>query len=123
MSLGALLLGAAGGYANSYAAKQQSEYKDAKMKALQKGEPMPEPPKSLGSQLADKVKDALPTLGYDSSKAEYGKSKKPDAATTMQSVITKPIVKSEEYEQAWNDEDSVSSEPKTFKNVYDKGAV
>jgi hypothetical protein len=119
MSLGALLLGAAGGYANTHAAKQQSEYKDAKLQALIKGEPMPQAPKSLGSQLVDKVKDALPTFGYDGNKSNYAKT--PDVATASVLKAKPPQSSDAEYSEAFNDDSTVSSEPTTFQNSYGKG--
>lgn len=121
--LASLLLGAAGGYANAYAAKQQNDYKDAKLKAMLKGEPMPEAPKSLGSQLVDKVKDALPTFGSNVSPIAPSSSAVPAEHQKVSSVVTEELKpETDAHTDAWNDS-VVSDKPDVYQNIYGKGRV
>ena len=121
MSLGAALAGFAGGAASTYAKKQQNEYEDAKLKAIVSGGAMPERPKSLGAQLVDKVKENLPTFGYDGNTSNYAKT--PDA-TSASVLKAEPQKSSEsEYSEAFNDESVVSSDPVAYQNVYERGLV
>jgi hypothetical protein len=134
----AAILGAVGGYASTTAAKQQSEYKDAKLKAIMSGGEMPEAPKSLGSQLVGKIKEALPTFGYDGAKSS-DEAAKPSSLTkateTATAIKTQPVATAavqpvvaqkttdEEYGEAFKDESIVSDKPETYQNIYGQGRV
>jgi len=122
----AAILGAVGGYASTTAAKQQSEYKDAKLKAIMSGGEMPEAPKSLGSQLVGKIKDALPTFGYDGAKSS-DEAAKPSSLTkateTATAIKTAQKTTDEEYGEAFKDESIVSDKPETYQNIYGQGRV
>ena len=121
MSFGAALAGFAGGAASTYAKKQQNEYEDAKLKALVSGGTMPERPKSLGAQLVDKVKENLPTFGYDGGKSNP--SKTPDVATASVLKAEPPKSSDADYSEAFNDESVVSSDPVAYQSVYGRGLV
>lgn len=121
MSLGAALVGFAGGAASAYAKKQQNEYEDAKLKAIVSGGAMPERPKSLGSQLVDKVKEHLPSMGFDGNKSNYAKTS--DASKNSAVPAELPKSGDEQYSEAFNDDSIVGSDPVAYQNVYGKGRI
>ena len=121
MSLGAALIGFAGGAANAYAKKQQNEYDDAKLKAIVSGGEMPEKPKSLGSQLVDKVKEHLPTMGFDGNKSNYAKT--PNVSKNSAGTAELPKSSDAEYSEAFNDDSIVGNDPVAYQNVYGRGRV
>ena len=119
--LASALVGIATGAASAYANKQNEEYKDAKLKAIMSGGAMPEKPKSLGSQLVDKVKENLPTFGYDGSKSIPAKTA--DASNNSAGTAELPKSSDAEFSDAFHDESVVSSDPVAYQSVYGRGLV
>jgi hypothetical protein len=115
--LASLLLGAAGSYAGAKNTQQNEDYKDAKLKAIMSGGAMPEKPKSLGSQLVGKIKDAMPTFGYDSNAASSD-GLPADKTSTSNSVTGNGVADSEANYRGHFDGDTVSDQPTTYKNIY-----
>ena len=115
--LATALLGAAAGYAGAKNTQQNEDYKDAKLKAIVSGGAMPEKPKSLGSQLMDKVKGSLPTFGYDGNAASSTELPA-DKTSTTKSVTGNGVADSEVNYGSHFDEDTVSDQPAVYKNIY-----
>lgn len=141
----AAIIGAVSGYASATSAKQQSEYKDARLESIMSGGkiPMPEAPKSLGSQLVGKVKDAFSATGNDGNSKEPSATKavtstpaeKP-AATPAATPVTMPAIQpvaaastpeikpdNTDFKEAFADDSIVSSDPVAYQNIYGRGRV
>ncbi len=112
----AAIVGAVSGYANAKNAQQNEDYKDARLKSIMSGGkiPMPEKPKSLGSQLMDKVKDNLPTFGYDGNTSNYAKT--PDDSNSSSEPVELKMSDADEFGKHFNSDSTGSDTPEPFKS-------